>query len=125
MAGAFDWFKTTLENLIKPFMENKKAVLILLGLLVGTGAYTVIDQTGNGLKAVPEEVTEEPVLSNDDSPKVPEVEVQEVVVPIMPQQPAPVVKHETKIVRETIQPIIHCPPSRADQVMDNHVKEFH
>lgn len=52
MASAFEWTKTWLENLIKPFMENKKAVLMLMGLFIGTGAYTVYDMTGNKLETI-------------------------------------------------------------------------
>lgn len=120
MAAAFDWFKTCVENIAKPFMENKKAVLMLLGLFIGTGAYTIYDQTGNGLKHVNKEVIEEIPLSNDDSPKVPEE-----VVPDLPEVIPPTVVHETKIVRETIQPIVNCPPERAVEIMRSHVEEYH
>ena len=34
-----------MDDLVKPFMENKKAVLILMALLLGTGAYTLLDLT--------------------------------------------------------------------------------
>jgi len=45
MAKIYKWFQTTMDDLVKPFMENKKAVLILMALLLGTGAYTLLDLT--------------------------------------------------------------------------------
>jgi len=79
----FKYFKVTMEDMIKPFMENKKAICFLLALAIGGGAYTTIDLLGRT-----------------------HVDEQELHVPIS-EQVKEVIK-STGVVKRTDPEMVHC-----------------
>lgn len=98
-------FKIFMENAVRPFMENKPAVYLLLLLCLTTGTYTVNDLIGRAIESeIPGVVVPEPEPVHVPTPNV---------------KPVP-----NQIIREIIRQPADCQPL-IDKSVTKHEKKKH
>ena len=77
-------FKLVMENAVRPFMENRPAVYLLLLLLLTTGTYTASDLVGMYMEESP--VIVEPVPA--PAPKAAPATTKQTIIREIIRQPA-------------------------------------